>query len=405
MTTNRREFLTAAAGSATLVSLACSTPSFLLQTARAANANRANRVLVVIQLSGGNDGLNTVIPYGDDEYYRNRYALAIGKNNVLKIDDYVGFHPSAAGLHKLHQEGSLAVVQGVGYENPNRSHFESMDLWHTAHLKENDDRGWLGRHLDRTLEKGGVDLPAVFFGSSKQPLALAASRAHAPSLASLDAFRLTAGLDSPVANTARAALNETRRGDDLEFIRQSEQTALATAAKVEEAIQEGTKSAEYPQTTLGRKLKQVAQLIGAGLQTPVYYVTLDGFDTHSNQPEAHAALLRELGDAMLAFQKDLTAREADDRVLTMAFSEFGRRVKENASQGTDHGAAAPLFLAGSAVTGGLVGKHPSMTDLNDGDLKFHTDYRRVYASVLEDWFGAVSEPVLGDQFKPLTLFS
>ena len=405
MTPNRREFLTTAAGSATVVSLACSAPSFLMQTARAAEKNKAGKVLVVIQLSGGNDGLNTVVPFGDDAYYKNRYATAVGKNQLHKINDYVGFHPAMEGFSKLYKEGNLAVVQGVGYENPNRSHFESMDLWHTAHRKEEESRGWLGHYLDRRLQQGSHDLPAVYFGSGKQPLALAADVAHAPTLASLASFRLNAGLKANTTNAARNALKKERSDEALEFIRQSTQTALTTAERVEQAVKNDRQSADYPATGLAGKLRQIAQLIGAGLETPVYYVTLDGFDTHSNQAGAHSGLLGELSGAMLAFQQDLAKRNAADRVVTMAFSEFGRRVKENASQGTDHGAAAPLFLAGEPAAGGLIGDHPSLTDLNDGDLRFHTDYRRVYSALLENWFAADSEKVLGRDYKPLPIFS
>lgn len=405
MSTSRREFLTVAAGTATVVSLAGSAPSFWLKTARAAEKNPSGRVLVVIQLSGGNDGLNTVIPFADDAYYKNRYALAIGKGAVHKLDDYSGLHPAAEPMHKLFKQGDLAIVQGVGYANPNRSHFESMDLWHTAHQTETESRGWLGHFLDRRLEKGSRDLPAVYFGSGKQPLALAADVAHAPTLASLNAFRLNAGLTSETTTAAKAALEQQRTGEQLEFIRQSTQTALTTAERVEEAVKNDSGSAEYPATGLARKLRQVAQLIGAGLETPVYYVTLDGFDTHSNQAPAHQGLLAELSAALYSFQQDLAKRKAANRVVTMAFSEFGRRVKENASQGTDHGAAAPLFLAGEPVQGGLIGKHPSLTDLNDGDLKFHTDYRRVYASLLENWLGGDSQTVLGERFEPLPVFA
>lgn len=376
-----------------------------MKTAQAATKNPAGRVLVVIQLSGGNDGLNTVAPYGDDVYYKNRYALAINKSQLHKINDYVGFHPAADGLNQLYKDGNLAVVQGVGYEKPNRSHFESMDLWHTAHQVEPDPLGWLGRHLDRKSKSGLRDLPAVYFGSGKQPLALAADVAHAPTLASLNAFRLNAGLQSQTTQAAGKALVDKRKGSELEFIRQSVQTAITTAERVEEAVKNDQQSGDYPSTGLGRKLRQIAQLIGAGLETPIYYVTLEGFDTHSNQAAAHSGLLNELSAAMLAFQKDLAKRKTSDRVVTLAFSEFGRRVKENASQGTDHGAAAPVFLAGEPVKGGLVGEHPSLTDLNDGDLKYHTDYRRIYATLLEDWLGGDSEAVLGKRFRTLTLFS
>lgn len=381
MGVTRRDILKAGA----VLSFGGTVPSVLLRAASA--PGRADRVLVVVQLSGGNDGLNTVIPFADDAYRRARPTLAVA--DALKIDDAVGFHPALRGFADLLEAGRLAVVQGVGYPEPNRSHFESMDIWHTCRHKGREPRteGWLGRAL-----KPGDDDPAIHLGGEPQPLALASATLRVPSIASLEEFKLHGEVDA-------SELVERPRDDDLlEFVRAGTASALASAARVAEAARSYRPAVEYPDTALAHKLRTVAQLVDAGLKTRVYYVMLDGFDTHAKQADAHAALLRILGDAVSAFDRD--ASEHGHRVLTMAFSEFGRRLEENASAGTDHGAAAPMFLAGG-VRAGLVGEHPSLADLDEGDVKHHTDFRRVYAAVLEKWLSVESAPVLGGAFEPV----
>ncbi len=408
MKTTRRQFLSTAVGSATIVSLSPIVPHFLVQAAANENNSCGESILVVVQLSGGNDGLNTVIPYADDEYYRNRFTLAIGRGQVRKIDDHVGLHPAMKGFSDLLEDGKLSVVQGVGYPNPNRSHFESMDLWHTAHQVGGQRTfGWLGKYLDATSRADGRDVPAMHFGAEKQPLALNAERIRVPSIQSLERFRLEVGgnqqLRSAIEKLASAPRSES--GDLLQFVQRSSAAALATSKRVEQALGNYKTEVNYPGSGLGGKLRTVAQLIDAGMSTRIYYVTLDGFDTHSNQVGAHYGLLQQLSDAASAFITDIVQHGHGDRVLLMTFSEFGRRVKENASQGTDHGAAAPMFLAGGKVRAGLIGKHPSLTDLEDGDLKFHTDYRRIYATVLDNWFGWKSDSIIGGKFDHLPLLS
>ncbi len=403
MATNRREFLTIAAGSS-LISLAPTIPQILANAALAGEESKEDRVLIVIQLSGGNDGLNTVVPFANDEYYKNRFTLAIGKNQVRKINDDLGFHPAMEGYSKLLESNRLAIVQGVGYPNPNRSHFESMDLWHTAHqTSDRQQYGWLGRYLDGSAGKDGRDVAAIHFGKEKQPLALSSEITPVPSIQSMDRFKLELGDRRELRNTIQKATGIKRSSDNelLSFVQQSATSAIVTAERVEEAQKNYKSEVRYPPTSLAHKLRTIAQLIDAGLSTKIYYVTLNGFDTHSNQGQAHFGLLRELTGATLAFLDDVSNHGHADRVLAMTFSEFGRRVKENASQGTDHGAAAPLFLAGNNVKPGLIGKHPSLTDLEDGDVKFHTDYRRVYATLLEQWLGCKAESVLGRQFNSL----
>lgn len=406
MKTNRREFLGSALGAGAVVSLAPTMPALFCRAAAGQADPRGDSILVVIQLSGGNDGLNTVIPFEDDLYYKNRFTLAIGKNSVHKIDDQLGFHPAMDGMSKLLKDGKLAVVQGVGYPNPNRSHFESMDLWHTAHRSTAQRKtGWLGRYLDAATKGRDADLPGIHLGGEEQPLALAAERVGVPSLKSLKEFRLEARHDKNLAATVeKVATIERGVGNELlGFVQKSTKTALAASKRLEETAARYESKASYPSTGLAQKLKSVAGLIHAEMPTRVYYVTLGGFDTHSNQSGAHYGLLNQLSSAVEAFMTDLEEQQQDQRVMMMMFSEFGRRVKENASAGTDHGAAAPLFLAGGKLKAGVIGDHPSLADLGDGDQKFHTDYRQVYSTLLEDWLGWDSKEVLGGEFKKLPL--
>lgn len=408
MATTRRRFLQSTLGTSSLLSLAPAVPGFLLTSSAQAAEQKGENILVVLQLSGGNDGLNTVVPFGDDAYYSNRHTLAVGRGAVLKIDDYVGLHPACEGMFELLQEGQLGIVQGVGYPNPNRSHFESMDIWHTA--LRNPGRkldGWLGRYLDHAARKAGGDVPALHLGGEKQPLALRAQHVAVPSVSSLESFRLQDGGNRELRESILQA-GKVERGTSnelLSFMQQSTLSALASSEQVQEALHGYRSTVSYPGSRLGQRLKTVAQLIDAGLSTKIYYLELGGFDTHSDQADAHAALLRQVSSSVAAFVKDLAGHGHAERVLVATFSEFGRRVKENGSRGTDHGAAAPLFLAGGKVKSGLIGKHPSLTSLDDGDLKFHTDFRRVYATLLQDWLGCDSARVLGKPHEPLSLLA
>jgi uncharacterized protein (DUF1501 family) len=404
MKTSRRRFLTTLAGGSAVLSLSGSVPTFLAQAAAAESNGKKDTILVVVQLTGGNDGLNTVVPFNHDGYRKARPKLAIPVKDVLKINDSLGLHPSAKGLSKLLEAGKLAIVQGVGYPNPNRSHFESMDIWQTCQRKGSPrSTGWLGRFLDESRKPTDIDAPAVHIGPEKQPLALAASNVRAPSFASPESFRLNDGDNGKLGAAIRELAN---RGDGqsdplLSFVQSSTQSALATSDRIAEALRDNHTPIKYPESALAKHLKTIAQLIDAGLKTRVYYVELDGFDTHSQQPAAHAALLQQLGDATRAFVDDVEHYGHGKRTLVMTFSEFGRRVAENASQGTDHGAAAPMFLAGTRVRAGLVGEHPNLDELEDGDVKFHTDFRQVYATLLERWLGWSSKSVLGGAFKPI----
>ena len=406
MNRSRREFLASLAGGSAVLSLGAVVPDFLSQAARAESAGGGNTILVVVQLTGGNDGLNTVIPYSHDAYRQARPKLAIPPADVLRIDDALGFHPSARGLADLLQGGKLAVVQGVGYPDPNRSHFESMDVWHTCQRKGTPrSTGWLGRYLDASRKAADVDAAAIHVGFEKQPLALAAEHVRVPSFGSPESFRLEEGDGPPLREAIESLATRDPEAADplLGFLQSSTTSALAASERITAALRDYDTPVTYPESDLAVRLKTVAQLIDAGLQTRVYYVELDGFDTHSQQAAAHAALLRQLGDAVRAFVEDVAHHGHGERTLVTSFSEFGRRVAENASGGTDHGAAAPMFLAGSRVRPGLVGEHPSLDDLEDGDLKFHTDFRRVYATLLDRWLGWSSAAVLGGEFETLEM--
>ncbi len=398
----RRRFLTASAATSSVLTFGGMAPAFLKEAA--AENNSDGRILVVVEMAGGNDGLNTTVPYSDDQYREARPKLGIPQSQVLKIDDQLGFHPSMSGFADLLEAGQLAVVQGVGYPDPNRSHFESMDIWHSCQRKnENRTDGWLGRYLQQSGAAEVQDPAGLHLGDDKQPFALMSRDVRVPSMRSLDEFRL-AGNDSPDFRQAVKELADARRGDSndlLKFVQTSTSSAITASERIEAAGMKYKSSKEYPQNALAQKLQTVAKLISSGLKTSVYYVQIGGFDTHAQQPNAHSVLLRYVSDSVSTFVNDLQAHGHADRVLCMCFSEFGRRVKENASQGTDHGTAGPVFLTGTHVKPGLIGKHPSLSNLKDGDLQYHTDFRQVYATVLEQWLKTDSELVLKGRFQPV----
>lgn len=410
MLIHRREFLRASLTTGTLVSLGSSTaPLFVARSAAAVEPARA-RVLVVVQLLGGNDGLNTVVPFGHDGYLRGRRVLRIGGSQVHKVTPEIGLHPGLGGLGRLLDQGKLAIVQGVGYPNPDRSHFRSMEIWESGRTEPDAlETGWLGRANDARPARAGEDARSLHIGAGSRPLALRAKTVETPSLESLDQFRLRLDGSEAERRIELAGLERVaqapRSTDDalLGFIRRATVSAYETSRKLEAVAPAGSAGNGYPGFELARRLGLIAQMIKAGFGTRIYYTTLGGFDTHANQLGAHAALLTELGDSIGAFHKDLSAAGESDRVAMLVFSEFGRRVSENASQGTDHGAAAPVFVVGPVKTPGLVGAHPDLDRLVDGDLAHHTDFRRIYASLLDDWLGLPAGPIVGEGFPPLDM--
>jgi uncharacterized protein (DUF1501 family) len=405
-------------GGSTLLACGASVPTFLARSASAlANAparTADGRVLVVLQLDGGNDGLNTVAPFRDDVYRRSRPRLALPADQLLRLNDDLGLHPSLTGLMRLHENRQLAVVQSVGYPNPNRSHFESMAIWHTARLDyDAGTPGWLSRCLDRRDTGAGGDVPALHISRQLLPQALYGGQRHVPSLETLEQFRRRLGIpEGAGARAQRAALDEIggrQRGEPgslLQFVERSSLITYTSSARLESVLHERGTNTGYPEFYgLARRLRLIAQLIKAGLQTSIYYTQLGGFDTHANQQNQHANLLREVGDSLQAFLNDLNRTEHGSRVVVLAFSEFGRRLAENGSAGTDHGTAAPVFLAGRGVRPGTHGPNPDLVNLEDGDPRHAIDFRRVYAALLEQWLGCPSEPILGGRFGPLPVLN
>jgi uncharacterized protein (DUF1501 family) len=316
-------------------------------------------------------------------------------------------------MAKVLEKGKLAIVQGVGYPNPDRSHFRAMEIWETARL-ENDSKGietgWLGRALDSRAAKLGEDPPGLHVGGRALPLALKTKKTEVPSVGSLESYKLQLAGTDQERQAERTALNQLagadRRSDDplLGFISRTTLAAYESSGRLEQLAQKKQSGLKYPNFGLARRLELIAQIIKADFGTRIFYTSLDGFDTHANQLGTHAALLTELSDSVEAFHSDLSSTGHSDRVALLTFSEFGRRVQENASAGTDHGAAAPVFVVGPVAKPGLLGKHPSLDDLDEGDLKFHTDFRSVYASLIGDWLNLSAETVVGSGFKPTPLF-
>lgn len=408
----RRTFSLGATAAATGLAIDASMPGRWMQAlARELDPldeSRGNdRILVVVQWSGGNDGLNTLVPYRNDGYVKARPKLRIDASSVVKLSDELGLHPSLESVDHLLESGRMAMVQGVGYASPNRSHFESMDIWHSCTSKhERTGSGWLGRYLGSNLGHSTPDAPGLHIGSEPLPLALIERSVQVPSIASMEQMRLKGA--KWASDPIQPMPAEQTDPGLLGFVATSAQAALATSERLESALSTPDSSGEFPSTSLGEKLKIISRLILAGLGTRIYYVTLDGFDTHANQLEAHAGLLRQWSDAVSAFCRSMQRSGQQDRVLVMTFSEFGRRVAENASLGTDHGAAAPMFFAGPQFASAIIGDMPSLDDLDDGDLKFHTDFRRVYSTVINQWLGGASEGVLGaasrEEERPIELF-
>jgi uncharacterized protein (DUF1501 family) len=366
-----------------------------------------DRVLVVVNLQGGNDGLNTVVPFGMPSYYKFRPTLAVPQADVLRINDTIGLNPALAPLKALYDQGKVAIVQGVGYPQPDLSHFRSTEIWQTAAPGRYESTGWLGRYLDAAKMPSDNLFNAIAI-ADVLPEALISERTDVAAIAQLDGYGLQSDRSKTVGSAAFRAVDGD---DDLPF----HSPYLAQVAEIEDHAQRGAEelpqllkgyvpAATYPATPIGRSLALAAQIVGTKLGTRVLYVQLGSFDTHTFQKPTQDRLLADFANAMSAFYTDLAAHGNDGRVLTMTFSEFGRRVAENASRGTDHGTAAPAFVIG-AVNGGLYGTQPSLDDLDNGNLRFTTDFRSVYATVLEKWLARPASGVLGGDFAQLPLLA
>lgn len=384
---NRRSFIY----SSSLFALSSTVPLFVPRSTRGAAPEKDARVLVVVELDGGNDALNTIVPHADENYPRLRPKLKIDPTRLVKVNDGVGLHPALKPLDKLLTDGRLAAIPGVGYPNPDRSHFESMAVWHTARFDADDRKGygWLGRAMDPSLGN-------LFSIGSEVPTALRGRRSSAVAFKRMEEVLLSD------AGAAQAGIGQELANDLLAFVRREAVGAHAAADKLARLTSDKS-GPSYPQTELAERLKIVARLLKADVGARVFYIQQSGYDTHSQQAFAHASLLGEFASAVAAFFADLKESKLADRVTLLSFSEFGRTIKENGSAGTDHGTAGACFVAGPTVKGGLVGSVPSLTDLDEGEPKMTTDFRSVYAALLGAWLGLSVEDV-GKEVKPLALF-
>ncbi len=383
----RRSFL-----SSSLVALAPTVPLFVPRSLAGAAPGKDARVLVVVELDGGNDALNTVVPYRDPNYEKFRPKLKLNPKNIVRLNDTLGLHPSLRPLDKLLQAGQLAVLPGVGYPNPNRSHFESMAIWHTARFdaEERQGYGWLGRMMDPSAGN-------LFSVGREVPTALRGRRSSAVAFSRIEEVLLAD------ATAAKRGVGAEPADDLLAFVRRQAVQAHTSAEKLAKLAGDAG-GPEYPGTGLAERLKLVSRLLKAGVGARVFYTQQSGYDTHAQQQFTHSTLLGEFAGAVAAFFADLKASKLADRVTLLAFSEFGRTIKENGSVGTDHGTAGAVFLAGPTVTGGVAGTMPSLTDLEKGEPKMTTDFRSVYAAVLQGWMGIPYESALGSGFAQRKLF-
>ena len=398
----RREFIRQSTGGG-LGFLAFSgfAPAFLSQSAAAQNPapERDRPILVIIQLGGGNDGLNTVVPHTDDNYYRLRPNLGL-RQGVIPLNDDLGLHPALTQFHNLFDNGQLGIIQNVGYPNPSRSHFRSTDIWETATDSDTYGvTGWLGRYLDSNCSGTPSDDPTELHTGDILPQSFQTNKP-----ASIFGIRSSGSFKrrrSAADNAYETFLEAPHIEGNTSYLQQTMMDTLVTERRVEAHLENYKTRVQYPATNLGQSLKRIAALIHADMETRVYYVSQGGYDTHARQLNTHTQLLTDLSESMAAFQKDLIANKRDDQVLTMTFSEFGRRPAENGSAGTDHGTSAPLFVMGRDIKGGLHGQSPDLNIDPKEDPLFTTDFRGVYNTVLDKWLKADANEILGETFNPV----
>jgi uncharacterized protein (DUF1501 family) len=412
---SRRNFLKE---SLAVVSLGVAIPSVFGRAVVAASAERGSapslgKTLIIVQLAGGVDGLNTVIPYQDAEYRRLRRSLSVPDNQMIAIDDRYAFHSSFAKMKELLDTGQLAVVQGVGYPNPNFSHFKAMDIWQTADPGGQAREGWLGRYFEGITDADGHPLSGLSIGRTL-PTAFESDKASIASIESLETFGLqpASGDEKPeVRRTSLMRLYDIYRPANTPFAALLDTTfdqAAESSSRLAEAHAAYKPSVNYPESSLASGMRLLAELIDSGGEVSplrVGHVTIGGFDTHTQQTGRLSDLLQETSEAIYAFWKDIEGHGRADDVMVMTWSEFGRRVPENAQAGTDHGSAGPMFLVGNTVKGGFHGDPPNLANLDNGNLVFTTDFRSVYATVLERWLQAPADDVLGGRFDQLSLIA
>lgn len=387
-------------------------PTFFRTTATALAATEEarahpDRILLVVELTGGNDGVNTIVPYADDAYYRQRPTIAIPANQVRKIDDHFGFHPAMIGFERLYKDGKLAIVHGCGYEKPSLSHFESMGFWHTGLPRMGEKLGWVGRLADSMDPEGRRNF--IVNVATAQSLAVRA-RNHSP-LTFYDPAGFTrAGMYQEQPIFQKLSRARQTGNPSLDYLSTIAANATDSAAFVRQAWADYKTPVDYGADAagLGLDLRKVAALIKAALPTRLYYVSYVGnpFDTHVYQNDVHARLLTYAADALRAFMDDIKRLGRANDVAIMVFTEFGRRIPENVSKGTDHGTATPMFVLGEKLKGGLYGTPVSLTNLDEGNLLYTMDFRRVYATMIKEWLGyADTTSLLRGEFPTLGMFA
>ncbi len=405
MTISRRDFLKNGLGVMTI----CLTPAQILAAAAQA-ANFAPRqagkskILVVVQMSGGNDGLNMVVPYGMGAYYQARPTLGIQPDKVLQLNGQLGLNPNMTGLCDLYKQGKVALLQAVGYPNPNRSHFRSIEIWQTAQPDRIGDTGWLGRYLDLSASGKPDNIFAAVNVEPTLPKTLASTKVMVPSVSNVFDFRFRTDPQYIQDRKAQvAAFNEIYESFSLKrphvaLLRKTGVDANRASDYLQQIVRQYKGDVKYPDGSFGNGLKFISQMIAGNVDSKVFTVNLDGFDTHTNQARTQNGLLKQLSEGISAFYADLAAHNVQNDVIILCFSEFGRRVAENGGHGTDHGTAEPVFVIGNSVRGGIFGDHASLSNLDQGDLKYKIDFRSIYASLLERWLGADSKAILADRF-------
>lgn len=357
-------------------------PDFLHAFAQQPTLIVGEPCVVFIQLNGGNDGLNTFIPFENPAYYTFRPKIAIAKNEVIGKNQGMGFHPALSGLAQIQQNGDLTVIQNVGYPEPNRSHFRSQEIWQTATpSNEYATEGWLGRYLD--LQCKDHNPTAAINIDSIDNLALKGKEPNTITVKDPNRFKV---------RTDKETAAKLSDNPQLDFVRKIADSVTEGSDEIQKALSKTSADTSYPKTGLAKNLEWISRLIKGNLNSKVYYTSLNGFDTHDNQLEIHQRKLQEVNDAVYSFYSDLKKAGLLQQVTIVIFSEFGRRVKDNGN-GTDHGTAAPLFVIGGQNKGQIIGQNPNLSDLDNGDLKFETDFRSVYASLLQQKF----------QFDPLQI--
>lgn len=391
---NRRRFLQVGS----LASASLFLPKFLKAMEKDTLVPPGNKVMVIIQLSGGNDGLNTVIPYRNDIYFKSRPTIGIQRDKALTLTDETGLHPALTGMKSLYDNGSMGILQNVGYPNPDRSHFRSMDIWQTGSASsENWTNGWIGRYLDAQCK--GCDKPVQAL-EIDDTLSLALKGELEKGLAFKDPNRLSTANDKML----KELLHQHIPGDDnADFLYKTMGSTLSSAAYLKEQFKMYKTAETYPNTELGKSMRTIARLIMSDISTKVYYVSHGSFDTHVNQLNAQNNLFRQLDDAVTAFTKDLQKNNRFQDVVVMTFSEFGRRVEQNASNGTDHGTANNMFIIGGGLKEkGLLNENPDLDKLQDGDLQHQVDFKSVYATMLNKWLGADDKAILKKDYPHLS---